>query len=82
MHSSSGEAVIMCGAECTIASEEGAIMCSAECTLAWREAAIQCSSTCTALSRDDTRWNYEDVEDLIESIPHYDQMINSIQVMM
>ena len=29
-----------------------------------------------------TRWNYEDVEDLIESIPHYDQMINSIQVMM
>ena len=29
-----------------------------------------------------TRWNYEYVEDLIESIPHYDQMINSIQVMM
>ena len=29
-----------------------------------------------------TRWSCEVVEDLIESIPHYEQMINSIQVMM
>ena len=29
-----------------------------------------------------TRWKSEGVEDLIESVPHHDQMINAIQVMM
>ena len=75
----------MCIANCTTASEEGTIRCSTSVPQ-HREKLLSSAAQCALHynGRTDvviTRWNYEDVDDLIELMPHYDQMINSIQVM-
>ena len=77
----------MCSKKCT--SSSGRVQSGATESAPQHRGQLQSNAAQPALHHQEktqrevtTRWSHEVVEDLIESIPHYEQMINSIQVMM
>ena len=77
----------MCSKKCT--SSSGKVQLGATECAPQHQRQLQSSVAQPALHHQEktqrevtTRWSHDVVEDLIESIPHYAQMINSIQVMM